>query len=57
MVWNTLRKLNTMKRSVIIQGKLKMGTHLPGRGRGHIYLDILEQSDAVRGDQACCQNL
>ena len=31
--------------------------HLPGRGKGHIYLDILEQSDAVRGDQACCQNL
>ena len=25
MVWKTLRKLNTMKKSVIIQGKLKMG--------------------------------
>lgn len=33
------------------------GYHLPGRGRGHIYLDILGHSDAVRGDQACCQNL
>lgn len=27
MVWKTLRKLNTVKRSVIIQGKLKMGKY------------------------------
>ena len=48
MVWKTLRKFNTMKRSVIIQGKLKMGKQEALSSPLH---ELLARNSSLTSDQ------